>query len=129
MQMSFARDHVSAALPGDISYNNAYAEGWANYAERLADEENLYLDAYPRIQRRAILGRSLVLDPGINSFRWTRSRAVRYVKATGLTDQEAEPLSIVLRWNPPSSPPTKLAAWKFSHCAKRRSGDWGRPST
>lgn len=59
----------------------AYVEGWALYAERLADEMGLYGDPYARFGMLSLqMWRAcrLVLDTGIHAKRWTRAEAVSY---------------------------------------------------
>jgi uncharacterized protein (DUF885 family) len=60
----------------------AYGEGWALYAEQLADEMDLYAsDPWGRLGYlhdalfRAV---RLVVDTGLHEKRWTRERAIRY---------------------------------------------------
>lgn len=69
---------------------NAYAEGWALYAEQLADEIGMYTDdPFARlgylqsIQFRAC---RLVVDTGIHFKRWTREQAANWlVEHNGMT--------------------------------------------
>lgn len=83
-----------ARLGGDLPkllqnyFISAYGEGWALYAEQLADE----LGGYTGIQRAGYLqsflfrATRLVVDTGINHKRWSREQAVRYmVETTGFT--------------------------------------------
>lgn len=60
----------------------AYGEGWAVYAEQLADEMGLYAaDPWGRagyLQAALLRALRLVLDTGLHARRWTRSRAIRY---------------------------------------------------
>jgi uncharacterized protein (DUF885 family) len=68
---------------------NAYAEGWALYAERLAAEEGLYADDplgdLGRRQLALFRAARMVVDSGLHAKRWTRAQAVDYlVKETGL---------------------------------------------
>ncbi|MFJ6672076.1 DUF885 domain-containing protein [Actinosynnema sp. NPDC091369] len=69
---------------------SAFAEGWALYAERLADEMGLYSDALSRLGMLTFdsmrAGR-LVVDTGLHAFGWTRDRAVEFLRAnTPMTD-------------------------------------------
>ena len=61
---------------------NAYSEGWALYAEQLADELGAYDDfvvgRLGYLQSIAFRACRLVVDTGIHVKRWTRDRAVRY---------------------------------------------------
>ena len=77
-------------LSGDLpmllrnSFYSAYGEGWALYAEQLADE----LGAYQGIERAGYLqsflfrASRLVIDTGLHHKRWTREQATDYMVAT-----------------------------------------------
>jgi uncharacterized protein (DUF885 family) len=68
---------------------NAYTEGWALYAEQLADELGMYADD-PAGRLGYLMGLSwravrLVVDTGIHAMGWSRDRALsEFVAATGL---------------------------------------------
>ncbi|HUO46953.1 MAG TPA: DUF885 domain-containing protein [Acidimicrobiia bacterium] len=60
----------------------AYVEGWGLYAERLADEMNLYssdLDLLGMVSAEAWRSARLVVDTGIHALGWSRRRAVDYL--------------------------------------------------
>ncbi|MEP6835626.1 MAG: DUF885 domain-containing protein [Gemmatimonas sp.] len=61
---------------------NAYSEGWALYAEQLADELGAYNDdrvgRLGYLQSLAFRACRLVVDTGIHSKRWTREQGVQY---------------------------------------------------
>jgi uncharacterized protein (DUF885 family) len=61
---------------------NAYSEGWALYAEQLADELGLYDDfevgRLGYLQSLAFRACRLVVDTGLHAKRWTREQAVRF---------------------------------------------------
>jgi uncharacterized protein (DUF885 family) len=61
---------------------NAYSEGWALYAEQLADELGAY-DGNPvgrlgYLQSIAFRSVRLIVDTGIHAMKWTRQQAVDY---------------------------------------------------
>ena len=65
---------------------NAYSEGWALYAEQLADELGVYEnDPYGRLgylQSIAFRACRLVVDTGLHAKRWTREEAIRWFAET-----------------------------------------------
>jgi uncharacterized protein (DUF885 family) len=93
LQISTAQ--LSGDLPlmlrgGSIS---AYTEGWALYAEQLADE----FGAYSGIERAGYLqsflfrASRLVIDTGLHHKRWTREQATDYmVKTTGFAQPRSQ---------------------------------------
>jgi len=61
---------------------NAYSEGWALYAEQLADELGVF-DGFPAgqlgyLQSIAFRACRLVVDTGLHHKRWTREQGVRF---------------------------------------------------
>lgn len=63
---------------------NAYSEGWALYAEQLADDLGAYatpLDRIGYLRSRLFRAARLVVDTGIHSQRWSRERAINYLVA------------------------------------------------
>ncbi len=76
---------------------NAYSEGWALYAEQLADELGVYEnDPYGRLgylQSIAFRACRLVVDTGLHAKRWTREEAIRWFAETngsGLSEVTSE---------------------------------------
>ncbi|MEZ0243052.1 MAG: DUF885 family protein [Sphingomonas sp.] len=65
---------------------NAYSEGWALYAQQLADELGVY-DANPverlgYLQGIAFRACRLVVDTGLHAKRWTRAQAIEWFATT-----------------------------------------------
>ncbi len=76
---------------------NAYSEGWALYAEQLADELGVYEgDPWGRLgylQSIAFRACRLVVDTGLHAKRWTREEAIRWFAETngsGLAEVTSE---------------------------------------
>ena len=72
---------------------NAYSEGWALYAEQLADELGVYDDfevgRLGYLQSLAFRAIRLVVDTGLHHKRWTREQGVRYfVETNGSKEEE-----------------------------------------
>jgi uncharacterized protein (DUF885 family) len=73
--------------------NSAFAEGWARYAEALAEELGLYGSEYGKIQRRLWPARGMVADPGLHLRGWTAEQTSTYLKEAGrFTDAEVDAL-------------------------------------
>lgn len=70
--------------------NNAYAEGWAVYAEALGKEIGFFQDPpsdYGRLNLELMRAVRLVVDTGIHSEGWSREQAVAYFRASGAGDE------------------------------------------
>ena len=70
--------------------NNAYAEGWAVYAEALGKEIGFFQDPasdYGRLNLELMRAVRLVVDTGIHSEGWTRDQAVAYFRESGAADE------------------------------------------
>ena len=71
---------------------NAYSEGWALYAEQLADElgvyDNFEVGRLGYLQSLAFRAIRLVVDTGLHHKRWTREQGVRYFVETNGSKQE-----------------------------------------
>ncbi|HSG33544.1 MAG TPA: DUF885 domain-containing protein [Sphingomonadaceae bacterium] len=72
---------------------NAFSEGWALYAEQLADELGAYAD-FPAgrlgyLQNQAWRAARLVVDTGLHSKQWTREQGIEYfAREIGLSEGE-----------------------------------------
>jgi uncharacterized protein (DUF885 family) len=74
---------------------NAYSEGWALYAEQLADELGAYegdpLGQLGYLQSLAFRACRLVVDTGLHAKRWTRAKAIDWFATTnGSTVEEVQ---------------------------------------
>jgi len=73
---------------------NAYSEGWALYAQQLADEFGAYDDFIPGrlgyLQGIAFRACRLVVDTGLHAKGWSREQAVRFfIDENGTKEPEA----------------------------------------
>jgi uncharacterized protein (DUF885 family) len=62
--------------------NSGYAEGWALYSERLADEMKLYsgdLDRLGMLSSQSLRAARLVVDSALHTMNWTRQHAIDYM--------------------------------------------------
>ncbi|MET1072424.1 MAG: DUF885 domain-containing protein [Umezawaea sp.] len=77
-----------------IASIEAHIEGWALYAERLADEMGLYSDATARLGMLALdsmRAARLVVDTGLHAFGWTRDQVVAYLREnTAMSDVDIQ---------------------------------------
>jgi uncharacterized protein (DUF885 family) len=72
---------------------NAYSEGWALYAEQLAEELGVYADNPAEklgyLQSLGFRACRLVVDTGLHAKRWTRKQAIDwFVTANGSSEEE-----------------------------------------
>lgn len=88
LQISIAQESKNIPTLRKLGFFSAYSEGWALYAEQLADELGAYRDNV--IGRAGFLqsflfrAARLVVDTGLHSKRWSREQATDYlVKTTG----------------------------------------------
>ncbi len=82
-QISIAIDLKGLHKINQMIFNSGYVEGWARYAEALAEEIGLYETQTALITRRAWPARGMVVDPGIHVMGWTREQAVEFMKESG----------------------------------------------
>jgi uncharacterized protein (DUF885 family) len=93
LQIATARALEGLHPAARLASSGAYIEGWARYAEALAEEAGIYEGGYGEITRRAWPARGMVLDPGVHLYGWTREQAVAYAVESGnFTHETAEDL-------------------------------------
>jgi uncharacterized protein (DUF885 family) len=93
LQIAIAQEQPGAHPVSRLVGSGSYVEGWARYAEALAEEMGLYTSDAARVERRLWPARGMVVDPGIHLFGWTRQQAVDYLASSGrFTGERAEAL-------------------------------------
>jgi uncharacterized protein (DUF885 family) len=87
LQISLAQESKDIPTLRKIGGFSAYSEGWALYAEQLADELGGYATPLERagyLQSFLFRAARLVVDTGLHAKRWSRERATDYlVETTG----------------------------------------------
>ena len=102
---------------------NAYSEGWALYAQQLADELGAYADdpvgRLGYLQAIAFRACRLVVDTGIHAKRWTREEGVRFfVDVNGSNYEEvASEVDRYCSW------PGQACGYKVGHTEINRQRD------
>jgi len=99
-----------------IAFFNAYLEGWALYAEQLADELGGYASPVERagyLQSFLFRAARLVVDTGIHTKRWTHDQATKYLVDTvgfahGRSQREIERYCVS---------PGQACSYKIGHAA------------
>ena len=86
LQISIAQESKDITTLRKLGFFSAYSEGWALYAEQLADELGVYAgDPLGRagfLQSFLFRAARLVVDTGIHSKRWSREQATDYMART-----------------------------------------------
>ena len=84
LQGGYSRTETALPMMLKDYFLSAYGEGWALYAEQLSDE----LGGYSGIERAGYLqsflfrAARLVVDTGLNHYKWSREKATDYLVAT-----------------------------------------------
>jgi uncharacterized protein (DUF885 family) len=84
LQIAIALERKEIHPIGRYLFNSGYVEGWALYAEQLADEMQLFSGELDRLGMfgsqnwRAV---RLVVDSGMHALGWTRQQAIDYMLA------------------------------------------------
>ncbi len=90
LQGAIALERRSIHPIGRYLGNAGYQEGWALYAERLADEMKLFstdLDRLGMLSSQALRASRLVVDSGIHTLGWTRQQAMDFMLAHTAEDR------------------------------------------
>ncbi|MBB3981444.1 uncharacterized protein (DUF885 family) [Sphingobium fontiphilum] len=87
LQISIAQTAGDVPMLRRIAFMSAYSEGWALYAEQMADELKGYasdIDRAGYLQSFLFRAARLAIDTGIHAKRWSREQATDYmVQTTG----------------------------------------------
>jgi uncharacterized protein (DUF885 family) len=78
-------------------WNSAYGEGWARYAEHLAEEAGLYRSKSARILRRTWPARGMVADPALHLLGWSNEQVVEFLAESGRPDIVGDPDALLDR--------------------------------
>jgi len=105
---------------------NAYSEGWALYAEQLADELGAYdgdrVGRLGYLQSLAFRACRLVVDTGLHAKRWTREQGVQYfVDMNG-----SNPLEVASEVDRYCSWPAQACGYKVGHSEINRQREKAR---
>lgn len=100
-QGALAVENTELPLISKALFFSAHGEGWALYAEQLADEMGVYAnDPFGELgYLQSLLFRAsrLVADTGLHHKHWSREQAIRYMVETG-GDEESSIVSEVERY-------------------------------
>ena len=94
---------------------SAYNEGWALYAEQLADEMGVYADMplgrLGRLQQSLFRACRIVVDTGMHAFGWSREKAIAYlIDNAGSTPEDSRrEIERYVVW------PGQACAYKIGH--------------
>lgn len=105
---------------------NAYTEGWALYAQQLADELGVY-DDFPvgrlgYLQSLAFRACRLVVDTGLHAKRWTRAQAIEWF----VTNNGSNPDEVQSEVDRYCAWPGQACGYKLGHSAINRLRDAAR---
>jgi len=84
LQGAIALERTNIHPIGRYLFNSGYVEGWALYAERLADELKLFtgdVDRMGLLSSQTLRASRLVVDSGLHTLGWTRQQAIDYMLA------------------------------------------------
>jgi uncharacterized protein (DUF885 family) len=84
LQVAIALERKEIHPIGRYIFNSGYVEGWALYAESLADEMKLFssdLDRLGMLSSQNFRAARLVVDTGLHALDWTRQQAIDYMLA------------------------------------------------
>jgi uncharacterized protein (DUF885 family) len=93
LQIALANERQDLPRIARLLFRSGFVEGWALYAERLADELGLYSGDAARLgmlNGRAWRAVRMVVDSGMHALGWSRERALAYMlEHTALSEAQA----------------------------------------
>jgi uncharacterized protein (DUF885 family) len=89
-------------------WNSAYGEGWARYAESLAEEAGIYRSKSARILRRSWPARGMVVDPGMHLLGWSNEQVAEFLRESGVPHIAEDPDKLMDRM---ATIPAQLTAY------------------
>jgi uncharacterized protein (DUF885 family) len=125
LQISLAQESKDIPTLRKLGFFSAYSEGWALYAEQLADELGAYRTPLERagyLQSFLFRAARLVVDTGIHTKRWSREQATDYlVRTTGFARPRSQ--REVERY---CTQPGQACSYKVGHMAWTRARERAR---
>jgi uncharacterized protein (DUF885 family) len=115
LQIALANENAALPRIARFLFTSGFAEGWALYAEQLADELGLYsgdADRLGMLSNRAWRAVRMVVDTGLHVLGWERQRAIDFLLAhTALSpDQAAQEIDRYIAW--PGQAPSYLLGYE-----------------
>jgi uncharacterized protein (DUF885 family) len=103
LQVALANENEDLPDIARFLFSSGFGEGWALYAEQVADELGLYSGPADRIgmlSNRAWRAVRMVVDTGLHVRGWSRERAIEFALAnTALSeDQAAQEIDRYIAW-------------------------------
>jgi uncharacterized protein (DUF885 family) len=94
LQVALANENASVPAIARFLGWSGFSEGWALYAEQLADELGLYtsdVDRMGMLSSRSFRAARMVVDTGLHALGWERERAVEFMLAhTAMSRMQVE---------------------------------------
>lgn len=88
LQIAYAAEQPQVHPVQKLIFNSAFAEGWARYAEALAEELGIYTGHFAKIQRRAWPARGMVVDSALHALGWPDDQALAFLRESGRFEGE-----------------------------------------